>query len=371
MSNEEHIQNDSLIKVILKLLTIITVLITSVIIVLIFAVFQPNILSWFKKSDATIANELAKKQSFEKWEASNKLNKEMNSFWVAADMNQVNGDSNYKKQLAYGKALIAHTATYLGPKGSVMHSTNGMNCQNCHLDAGTKAWGNNYGAVFSSYPKYRARSGQEEDIYKRINDCMERSLNGKALAVESKEMQAMKAYIEYLGKNVQKGEKPKGVGIYELAFMDRPADPVKGNALYMAKCQSCHQANGEGLLAADQTEYTYPPLWGQHSYNQGAGLFRLSRFAGYIKYNMPQGVSFPNSQLTDEEAWDIAAFVNSQPRPSKDLRNDWPKIAEKPIDHPFGLYADTFTENQHKYGPFKPIADAKKKQQANNEKKSI
>lgn len=85
-----------------------------------------------------------------------------------------------------------------------MQITNGMNCQNCHLDAGTKVWGNNYGSVFSTYPKYRPRSGKEEDIYKRINDCFERSLNGKALALNSKEMQAIKAYIEYVGKDVKK-----------------------------------------------------------------------------------------------------------------------------------------------------------------------
>ena len=65
--------------------------------------------------------------------------------------------------------------------------------------------------------------------------------------------------------------------------------------------------------------------------------------------------------LTDEECWDVAAFVNSQPRPKKDLTGDWPNIAKKPIDHPFGPYADGFSEEQHKYGPFKPIIEARKK----------
>jgi len=75
---------------------------------------------------------------------------------------------------------------------------------------------------------------------------------------------------------------------------------------------------------------------------------------------MPQGATYQNPQLTDEEAWDIAAFVNSQPRPSKDLSKDWPKISEKPVDHPFGPYADMFTEQQHKFGPFQPIKDEQK-----------
>ncbi|MFI5206264.1 MAG: c-type cytochrome, partial [Candidatus Paceibacterales bacterium] len=98
-----------------------------------------------------------------------------------------------------------------------------------------------------------------------------------------------------------------------------------------------------------------------HSYNEGAGLLRLSRFAGFVKYNMPKGASFANLQLSDEESWDVAAYVNSQSRPKKDLSKDWPKIAGKPVDHPFGPFADAFTETQHKYGPFGPIADAKKK----------
>jgi thiosulfate dehydrogenase len=83
---------------------------------------------------------------------------------------------------------------------------------------------------------------------------------------------------------------------------------------------------------------------------------------------MPQGASFQNAQLTDEEAWDIAAFVNSQPRPSKDLSKDWPEISEKPIDHPFGPFADQFSEKEHKYGPFQTIKDEKRKQKEAKDK---
>jgi thiosulfate dehydrogenase len=255
----------------------------------------------------------------------------------------------------YGKELIAHTSKYLGPKGSVKSISNGMNCNNCHLDAGTRAWGNNYAAVYSTYPKFRERSGSTETIYKRVNDCFERSLNGQPLDTNSKEMKAIYAYIQWLGTGTARGGKPKGTGIVELAYMDRAADPEKGKAVYVAKCQSCHQADGQGTLNMDKTEYTYPPLWGKNSYNHGAGLYRLSRFAGYVKANMPLGATHQSPQLTDEEAWDVAAYVNSQPRPGKDLSADWPKIAAKPIDHPFGPFADGFDENQHKYGPFGPI----------------
>lgn len=278
------------------------------------------------------------------------------SFWQAPDVNAIS-DRTEKEQVAYGKELVAHTAKYLGPKGSIAQITNGMNCQNCHLDAGTKVFGNNYAMVASTYPKFRARSGTEEDIYKRINDCMERSLNGKPLDTQSKEMQALKAYINFIGSNVKKEEKVLGAGFKELAFLDRAASPQKGKLIYESKCASCHQTNGEGLLNAEGNEYGFPPLWGKHSYNDKAGLYRITFFAKYVKYNMPLGASHEQPQLTDEEAWDVAAFVNTMPRPTKSTPKDWPDISKKPIDHPFGPYNDGFTEEQHKLGPFKPIKD--------------
>ena len=284
---------------------------------------------------------------------------ESNDLWTAADLSQA--PKAMQAQLEYGKDLIVNTATYLGPKGSVAHLTNGMNCQNCHLNAGTQPYGNNYGSVASTYPKYRGRSGAIEDIYKRVADCFERSLNGTAPKVGSKEMEAIVAYINYVGSNVKKGDKAKGSGIYELALLDRAADPVKGKELYAAKCVSCHQADGSGMMNADKIAYQYPPMWGDHSYNHGAGLYRLSRFAGYIKANMPLGASYKAPMLSDEEAWDLAAYVNSMPRPSKDLSKDWPKLEEKNFDHPFGPFADAFSEKQHKFGPFKPIKEAQKK----------
>ncbi|MCU0379629.1 MAG: c-type cytochrome [Chitinophagaceae bacterium] len=261
----------------------------------------------------------------------------------------------------YGRELIEHTSRYLGPKGTVAAISNGMNCQNCHLDGGTIPWGNNYSAVVSTYPKFRDRSGSVETIPKRVNDCFERSLNGKALDTASREMKAILAYMHWLGDDIPKGKKPKGSGIMELPFMDRAADPAAGKAVYMAKCQVCHGPDGQGQKSADGYEYTYPPLWGEHSYNSGAGLFRITRFAGYVKASMPFGLAdHKNPQLSDAEAWDVAAFVNSQPRPKKDLSGDWPDISKKPLDHPFGPYADGFTENQHKYGPFGPIEKARK-----------
>lgn len=296
----------------------------------------------------------------EKYVASdNASENDTTQYWTALNIEKIQ-DEKQKGLVVYGKELIMHTAKYLGPKGSVLRMSNGLNCQNCHLQAGTAVFGNNYGSVASMYPKFRARSGSIENIYKRVNDCFERSLDGNALDTSSKEMQAIVAYINYIGSNVKKGEKAIGSGFKDLAFLNRAADPKNGSLVYQSKCQSCHQSQGEGLLNTEQTEFVYPALWGKHSFNDGAGLYRISNFAKYVKYNMPQGVTHHTPQLSDEEAWDVAAFVITQKRKHIEVPNDWPDKSKKPIDHPYGPYADTFSEKQHKFGPFTPIVSQQK-----------
>ena len=278
--------------------------------------------------------------------------------WVAPDSNTIPHDE-YGELISYGKKLISHTSRYIGPRGSVSKYANGMNCQNCHLDAGTKAWAGNFGGVASMYPRFSDRRAAHETVNQRITDCFERSMNGKAPDSNSREMKAMNAYIVWVGKDVAKGKKPAGAGLETLAYIERPADPQKGKILYQQKCQSCHGANGEGQFDSI-AEYRYPPLWGDHSYNTAAGLYRLSKFAGFIKDNMPFGSNYSNEQLSTEEAWDLAAFVNSQHRPVKKFKQDWPDILLKPVDLEDGPFVDSFSSAQHKYGPFAPIAKAKK-----------
>lgn len=370
-NNNSNISQVSLLKTIRILVNAIVLLVILIFLLIILLFFNNDIEKYIADAPKRKAKALAQQAYQDSMKIilaqESEFLKEYSTFWQAKSISDVT-DKNKLSLIEYGKELIAHTAKYLGPKGSVLQITNGMNCQNCHLEAGTKPWGNNYGSVFSTYPKYRARSGSQENIYKRINDCFERSLNGKTLDTTSKEMLAIKTYIEYIGSNVKKSEKAKASGIYDLPYLSRSTNPENGKVLYATKCASCHQADGQGQLAIDSIEYTYPPLWGKNSYNHGAGLYRISRFAGYIKYNMPQGATYQNPQLTDEEAWDIAAFVNSQPRPGKDLSRDWPKIEEKPVDHPFGPFADNFPEMQHKYGPYQPIKDEQKKQKSLKEK---
>src|SRR4029079_17197918 len=113
--------------------------------------------------------------------------------WHAPDINLVpqtaDGDTtSYAFMIRYGRELIVNTSRYFGPHGTIAALTNGMNCQNCHVEAGTKAFGNSFSAVASLYPRYRERSGMIESIEFRVNDCMKRSLNGKPIDSTSKEM---------------------------------------------------------------------------------------------------------------------------------------------------------------------------------------
>jgi thiosulfate dehydrogenase len=280
------------------------------------------------------------------------------SLWKAPDSNSIpHNDSG--ELIRYGKKLISKTSWYFGPKGSLGHHANGMNCQNCHLDAGTRVWAGNFGSVASIYPRFSDRSGSRETINQRITDCFERSMNGEAPDSNSLEMKAMNAYIRWVGKDVTKGKKPPGTGLEQLVYIERPADPQKGKLIYIQKCQLCHGANGDGKQDSS-AGYLYPPLWGDHSYNTSAGLYRLSKFASFVKDNMPFGSSYINEQLSVEEAWDIAAFVNSQPRTFKKFKKDWPNILLKPVDLPYGPFPDPYSPAQHKFGPFAPIAKYKK-----------
>ena len=334
-----------------------------------YYIYLPALIIGFGVMATWLLHRSDKQKALEKMKSATLAKFDTAQIWTANDPLSMLKE-NDAQLIQYGRDLIAHTADYLGPQGIVNPLSNGMNCQNCHLDAGSKPFGNNYSAVAATYPKFRARSGTAETIAKRVNDCFQRSLNGQALDSTGHEMRAIMAYIKWVGQTVPKGKTPKGAGLIKLPFLKRSANPDSGRVVYAAKCQSCHGEKGEGLPMPEGNGRRYPPLWGEKSYNEAAGLYRISSFAGYIKANMPFGASYDNPQLTDTEAWDLAAFVNSQPRPKHPfLATDWPKIDGKPFDHPFGPFADTFPEMQHKLGPFQPIVDFQKKMKEQKEGK--
>jgi thiosulfate dehydrogenase len=175
-------------------------------------------------------------------------------------------------------------------------------------------------------------------------------------------MQAMVAYIKFISSGVAPGQRLPGLGTGHMAELKRAASPARGAPLYARTCAACHTADGSGLrngTANSDLGYLVPPLWGERTFNDGAGMARLITFANFIHYNMPHGTDYADPQLSVENAWDIAAYVLSHPRPHLDgLEHDFPDLLKKPVDASYGPYADRFSERQHKYGPFGPIAAA-------------
>jgi thiosulfate dehydrogenase len=127
---------------------------------------------------------------------------------------------------------------------------------------------------------------------------------------------------------------------------------------------ACHQADGQGQrkgVAGDAKGYVYPPLWGPDSFNNGAGMHRLITSASFIHANMPFGTMFNAPAISNEDAWDVAAYINGRRRPKREnLDRDYPNRARKPVDAPFGPFADKFPLVQHRLGPFQPIIDSQK-----------
>ncbi|HUC50232.1 MAG TPA: c-type cytochrome [Xanthobacteraceae bacterium] len=268
-------------------------------------------------------------------------------------------------QVREGRDLITATYAYIGPHApdaAKRYAGNDLACTNCHLQAGTKKFGLPLFGLYEDFPQYSARTGGDISIEDRINSCMVRSMNGRPLPVDAPEMQAMVAYIKFISSGVAPGQRLPGLGTGHMPELKRAASSSRGAPLYASTCAACHNTNGSGLrnnTTNSDLGYYVPPLWGPDTYNDGAGMARLITFANFIHFNMPHGTDYVDPQLSIANAWDIAAYVLSQPRPHlKGLEHDFPDLLKKPVDAPYGPYADHFSERAHKYGPFGPIEAA-------------
>ena len=259
----------------------------------------------------------------------------------------------------YGRRLLASTAELLGPDQpdeSRRYISSRLNCGSCHLATGTEPGTLTLLQTDEHYPRFSGRAGMQTDIEDRINECMQRSMNGKPLPMDSPEMMAMAAYLrgvsaQYsaMGASLRKAEEPP-----PFKTPSRAANVDAGRDVFGARCAQCHGSDGLGLLATTDRRkgYLFPPLWGADSFNNGAGMHRVLTAARFIKARMPLG----EPTLTDDEAFDVAAFINSQPRPEMaNLEQDYPDKSAKPVDNPYGPFADDFPLEQHRYGPFQPI----------------
>ena len=233
------------------------------------------------------------------------------------------------EQLVRGMRLNLETRTLLPD-----HVGDQLNCTSCHLNAGTVADGSPYVGVSAFFPSYGARAGKIITLEERINGCFRRSMNGKPLAKDSPDMQAMVAYFDWMKRETKPEDKVAGRGIGKIDKKIVP-NSENGRKIYADQCAICHGENGEGLKNA-AGQMVYPPLWGDESFNIGAGMARTYTAAAFVKRNMPIGFhdKFPLGQggLSDQEAVDVAEYFSHQPRPDfPDKVKDWPKDP-KPSD---------------------------------------
>jgi thiosulfate dehydrogenase len=217
-------------------------------------------------------------------------------------------DSSVLAAVRRGRALVTHTRDSLPANVG-----NKLRCVSCHMGDGLEPNKMPYVGVYARFPQYRTRSAAVEILEDRINDCFLRSMNGKPLPRDSRAMRDIVAYMAFLSYGIPVGAQVEGQGLPRLDPL--PGDTARGREVFSARCTVCHGVDGHGTNAA-------PPLWGPHSYNIGAGMARVRTAAAFIHQAMP--FDKPGS-LTPQQAFDVATYINSRPRPDlKGKEADWP-----------------------------------------------
>ncbi len=214
-------------------------------------------------------------------------------------------DNAFGEMVRLGRDLVLNTDQLRGT-----YTGNGMKCVNCHLDRGRRAGSAPLWAAFGMYPAYRKKNDKVNTMEERIQGCFTYSMNGTPPPAGSRELTALVTYHYWLATGAPIGKALPGRGFPKLARPEQAPDFARGEAVYRDNCALCHGDDGAGRQVDGR--YVFPPLWGPDSYNWGAGMHRVNTAAGFIKANMPlsQGGS-----LTDQQAWDVALYINSHDRP--------------------------------------------------------
>ena len=224
-------------------------------------------------------------------------------------------DADVRASLQRGRALLRNTRDSL-PR----HVGNKLQCVSCHAGDGARKNAMSLVGVYARFPQYRARTGRVDMIEDRINDCFERSMNGRAIDRGGADMRDLVTYMAFLSRGIPSGARVDGQGSPPLEPLR--GDTAAGRQFFATTCSACHGGDGGGTAAA-------PPLWGPQSYNIGAGMARVNMAAAFIRAAMPQ--TAPGT-LTPQQAYDLAAYINSRPRPDFARKEfDWPR-GDAPAD---------------------------------------
>ena len=218
--------------------------------------------------------------------------------------------------IRYGKQLIVDTPRHIGKNATdpaMRYAGNNLSCQNCHLNAGLQPFAAPFDSTFATFPMFV--DDKVITLTERINGCMRRSLNGKDLPHENRAMEALIAYFQFVGKGTPEGVRIAGMGLRPIAQPEEPPDARRGEAVYGQLCVTCHKPDGQGERAKDGIGYAIPPLWGEASFNAGAGYGenRVRRLL-YPGQHAVRGF-LSRARAHRAAAWDVAAYMISKPHP--------------------------------------------------------
>lgn len=245
-------------------------------------------------------------------------------------------DGPFGEMVRKGEQIFADPGQYASA-----YVGNDLSCGNCHLDNGRYDKTAPMRSAWPMYPAYRSKNEHVNDFAERLQGCFMYSMNGKAPPRGGQVIQALEAYSYWLSQGTRTGVELETRGFPEIADPEQPPAYERGEAVFKDNCAFCHGADGQGLAAGDGS-IGFPPLWGPRSYNWGAGMHQIDKAARFIKAAMP--LSKPD--LTVQEAWDVALYINSQERPQDPRFNG--SIQET---------ADTF--HQHQYSQYGKTVNGK------------
>ena len=208
-------------------------------------------------------------------------------------------------QISLGRAVFTDTA-----RAAPDLVGNDLKCSNCHLDAGRRPGAAPLWAAWGLFPQFRAKNGHVNTFAERVRECFLYSMNGRQPAYDDPRLVAVESYAAFLARGAPVGVKLPGQGFAKLAKPPLAPDRGRGKVVFGQECARCHGDDGAGRKTG--TDIAFPPLWGPRSYNWGAGMGDIPNAAGFVRLNMPQDAP---GRLTDQQAWDVAAYIDGKPRP--------------------------------------------------------
>ena len=212
---------------------------------------------------------------------------------------------DFGKQVALGRQIFIDPGRY-----AKAYVGNQLSCENCHLDAGRLANSAPLWGAYPMYPAYRSKNHHVNTFAERLQGCFNYSMNGNAPPLGDPVLVALESYAYWMSKGEPIGTSLPGRSYPKVTKPALAPDYARGAAVFKRDCALCHGDNGEGQQASGRT--VFPPLWGEQSFNWGAGMEQINNAAGFIKANMPLG---RGNTLTDQDVWDVAYFMDAHERP--------------------------------------------------------